>query len=82
MSFAAPPQDWTTNIYQAFIAMVGTPTTWVFARERTPEAVVEALDQGRVSVSANPNAERVEFYADSDADGFSVRAFSSSAEIA
>lgn len=48
---------------------VGTPTTWVFAKARTREAVVAALTHGRVSVSANPHAPRVEFQADLDRDG-------------
>jgi len=48
---------------------VGTPTTWVFAAARTREAVVAALTSGRVSVSANPHAPRVEFQADLDQDG-------------
>lgn len=48
---------------------VGTPTTWIYAAERSAEAVVAALTEGRASVSANPFAERVEFYADTDGDG-------------
>jgi len=48
---------------------VGTPTTWVFATARTGQAVVDALTNGRVSVSSNPYAPRVEFYADLDQDG-------------
>ena len=48
---------------------VGTPTTWVFAKARTSQAVIDALTSGRVSVSANPFAPRVEFYADRDMDG-------------
>lgn len=54
---------------QATSNYVGTPTTWVFARSRSPQAVVDALTNGRVSVSANPYAPRVEFYADRDGDG-------------
>ncbi len=48
---------------------IGTPTTWVWAEARTQEAVVAALTQGRVSISANPFAPRVEFIADLDQDG-------------
>jgi hypothetical protein len=47
----------------------GTPTTWVFATSRTSQAVVDALTNGRVCVSANPYAPRVGFYADLDQDG-------------
>src|SRR5215831_8284342 len=46
-----------------------TPTTWVFATKRTSQAVVDALTNGRVSVSANPFAPRIEFYADINQDG-------------
>ncbi len=63
------PTEWTTNFFEGYANFVGTPTTWVYARERSAEAVVEALDNGRVSVSANPLAERVELSADSNADG-------------
>ncbi|GGA96531.1 CehA/McbA family metallohydrolase [Puia dinghuensis] len=63
------PDKATKNSYQAKANYVGTPTTWVFATARTPQAVVDALTNGRVSVSANPFAPRVEFYADLDRDG-------------
>jgi hypothetical protein len=48
---------------------IGTPTTWVFATKRTPQAVIDALNNGRVSVSSNPFAPRVEFFADINQDG-------------
>lgn len=51
------------------INYVGTPTTWVFARTRTAQGVVDALTNGRVSISANPYDPRVEFFADRDGDG-------------
>lgn len=57
------------NSIQAGGNNVGTPTTWVFATARTGEAVVAALSNGRVSISSNPNAPRVEFYADLNRDG-------------
>ncbi|WP_269584474.1 CehA/McbA family metallohydrolase [Roseibium sp. Sym1] len=38
----------------------GTPTTWVFAQDRSPEAILAALEAGRTSVSANPYAPRAE----------------------
>ncbi|MFD0751863.1 CehA/McbA family metallohydrolase [Mucilaginibacter calamicampi] len=47
---------------------IGTPTTWVFAKNRTTQAVIDALNNGRVSVSANPYAPRVEFFADINQD--------------
>ena len=63
------PDKATANSSQAKANYVGTPTTWVFATARTTQAVVDALTNGRVSVSANPYAPRVEFYADLDQDG-------------
>jgi len=63
------PAQATENSKQATANYVGTPTTWVFATARTPQAVVDALTNGRVSVSANPFAPRVELYADLDQDG-------------
>lgn len=48
---------------------IGTPTTWVFAPARTREAVIAAIGRGRVSVSANPFAPRVELTADVNGDG-------------
>jgi len=63
------PDKATKNSYQAKANYVGTPTTWVFATERTSQAVVDALTNGRVSISSNPYAPRVEFYADLNQDG-------------
>jgi hypothetical protein len=63
------PEQATKNTYQRQANYVGTPTTWVFAKERTLQAVVDALTNGRVAVSANPYAPRVELYAALDQDG-------------
>jgi hypothetical protein len=63
------PEQANKNTYQRQANYVGTPTTWVFAKARTSQAVVDTLTNGRVSVSANPFAPRVEFYADLDQDG-------------
>lgn len=57
------------STFEATANYVGTPTTWVFATSRTPQAIVDALTNGRVSVSANPYSPRVEFYADTNEDG-------------
>ncbi|RZU39898.1 CehA/McbA family metallohydrolase [Edaphobacter modestus] len=67
--FPDTPDQATKNSAQAKSNYIGTPTTWVFAKARTSQAVVDALTNGRVSVSANPYAPRVEFYADFDQDG-------------
>jgi hypothetical protein len=63
------PEQATKNSYQRQANYVGTPTTWVFATSRTSQAVVDALTNGRVAISANPYAPRVELYADLDQDG-------------
>lgn len=66
----APGADMTNErAREATANNIGTPTTWVFAEARTGEAVVAALTQGRVAISANPFAPRVEFSADVDRDG-------------
>lgn len=63
------PASISQNSYQRFGNYVGTPTTWVYARDRSAEAVIEALGQGRVSVSVNPNAPRLNLLADVSGDG-------------
>jgi len=63
------PDKATKNSFQVKANYVGTPTTWVFATARTSQAVVDALTNGRVCVTTNPYAPRVEFYADLDQDG-------------
>ncbi len=63
------PDKATKNSYQAEGNYVGTPTTWVYAKSRTAQGVIDALTNGRVAVSENPLAPRVELYADTDGDG-------------
>ena len=63
------PDQETKNTKERSANYVGTPTTWVFAKARTRQAVVDALTNGRAAVSANPYAPRVEFYADLNQDG-------------
>ena len=63
------PEQATKNSVQRPANYVGTPTTWVYAKDRTSQSVVDALTNGRVAVSSNPFAPRVEFYADLDQDG-------------
>ncbi|WP_419213976.1 CehA/McbA family metallohydrolase [Maribacter sp. X9] len=48
---------------------IGTPTTWVYAKSNSAQSVIDAITNGSVSISANPYAPRVEFYADLNADG-------------
>ena len=63
------PEETTKNTAERNYNYIGTPTTWVFATEKSGEAVVNALTNGRVSISVNPNSPRIEFYADLDEDG-------------
>ena len=63
------PELTTPHSIEATANYVGTPTTWVYARERTKQAVLEAMAAGRASVSANPFNPRVELVADPDGDG-------------
>ncbi len=48
---------------------LGSPTTWVYANERTAEGVLEGIAEGRVTVSFKAGAPRVELVADTDANG-------------
>ena len=57
------PELATPDSGQAKVNYVGKPSTWVFATARTSQAVIDALTNGRVSVSTNPYAPRVELYA-------------------
>ena len=63
------PEQITDKSFEASMNYVGTPTTWIFTKERTKEAILCALVQGRASVSSNPCNPRVELYADHDGDG-------------
>ncbi|WP_374949162.1 CehA/McbA family metallohydrolase [Mucilaginibacter sp.] len=63
------PDKVTKNSNEAKVNYVGTPTTWVYAKKRTSQAVIDALTNGRVAISSNPYAPRVEFYADLNNDG-------------
>lgn len=48
---------------------MGNPTTWIFARDRSAPAILEALTAGHATVSYAPGAERLELRADADGDG-------------
>ncbi|MCF2446768.1 CehA/McbA family metallohydrolase [Dyadobacter sp. CY345] len=67
--FSDNPAEDTPENKRVRYNYIGTPTTWVFVKERTGQAVVDALTNGRVSVSSNPYGPRVEFSADLDNDG-------------
>ena len=63
------PDKATKSSMERTANYLGTPTTWVFAKTKTREGVVDALTNGRVSISANPRDPHVELYADRDGDG-------------
>ncbi|HMJ53295.1 MAG TPA: CehA/McbA family metallohydrolase [Polyangiaceae bacterium] len=47
----------------------GNPTTWIYSRAKTGEALLEGLKAGHVSVSYAATAERIDFTGDVDGDG-------------
>lgn len=55
--------------FQSLFLRLAEPTTWVFAAERSPDALLEAIRKGRVSVSFEPSGPRLELQADLDRDG-------------
>ncbi|MGB0166565.1 MAG: CehA/McbA family metallohydrolase [Luteibaculum sp.] len=57
------------NSYQAFANAMGTPTTWVRAKNHSSESVYEAMIAGRVSISATPTAPRLVLKASNREDG-------------
>jgi len=63
------PAETSPHSIESTANYVGTPTTWVFAKARSAQSVIDALTNGRVSVSANPDDPRVELYADLNQDG-------------
>jgi hypothetical protein len=48
---------------------IGNPTTWIYSRARTGDAILEGLKAGRVTLSYAATAERIDFTADVDGDG-------------
>jgi hypothetical protein len=65
------PDKAVPNTRQRAGNYIGTPTNWVFVKEPTIQGVLDAIENGRLSVSANPYCPRIEFYADTDGDGTS-----------
>jgi len=55
--------------FEADLINVGTPTTWVYSPARTGEAILGALAAGHATVSYAPDAERLDFRADTNGDG-------------
>jgi predicted metal-dependent phosphoesterase TrpH len=55
--------------FESHFLRLAEPTTWVYAEERSGEAILEAIRAGRVSLSDEPRAPRIDFTADTDEDG-------------
>ena len=54
---------------ESLVHGLGDPTTWVYAAEKTAEAILGGIKAGRTSVSYAPNGPRLDFRADADGDG-------------
>ncbi|GAB6097023.1 hypothetical protein JCM14469_32770 [Desulfatiferula olefinivorans] len=48
---------------------LGNPTTWVYAKDRSAQAILEGIKAGRTTLSYAPDGPRVTFTADRDNDG-------------
>jgi hypothetical protein len=48
---------------------IGNPTTWVYAEEKTGQAILDGIRRGRVSISCSREAIRLDLQADPDGDG-------------
>ena len=55
--------------WQSKLFSHGNPTTWIYAPERTGEALLDGIRAGHVSISYAPDAPRLDFSADIDGDG-------------
>jgi hypothetical protein len=54
---------------ESMLFNVANPTTWIYARDRTPRAVIDGLKAGHASISYAATAERIDFVADANGDG-------------
>lgn len=52
--------------FQSLFLGLAEPTTWIFAAERSADALLDAIRKGRVSISSEPSAPRIELQADLD----------------
>jgi hypothetical protein len=55
--------------FEAIFLRHAEPTTWVYADERSAEALLDGIRAGHVSVSDEPQGPRIDFMADTDGDG-------------
>ncbi|MDY6856188.1 MAG: CehA/McbA family metallohydrolase [Thermodesulfobacteriota bacterium] len=54
---------------QSILSVLGNPITWVYAEDKTAQAILDAIKAGHTSISYSPDAARLEFQADKDNDG-------------
>ncbi|MDY6825030.1 MAG: CehA/McbA family metallohydrolase [Thermodesulfobacteriota bacterium] len=57
-------EDWQSSLYG-----LGNPTTWVYAGDNSPRAILDGIKAGRTAISYAPDAPRLDFTADRDNDG-------------
>jgi hypothetical protein len=55
--------------FESRVNLHGNPTTWVYAKERSPEAILAGMRAGHVSISYAPYGDRLDLSADADGDG-------------
>jgi hypothetical protein len=55
--------------WQSRLLSHGNPTTWVFAQEKSAEAILSGIKSGHASISYAPDAPQIEFMADMNRDG-------------
>jgi len=55
--------------WQSRLLSHGNPTTWVFAQEKSAEAILSGIKSGHASSSYAPDAPQIEFMADMNRDG-------------
>lgn len=54
---------------QGLLFNIGNPTTWVYSKDKSGEAVIDGIRNGRTSLSYAPDQERLDLSADRDKDG-------------
>lgn len=57
-------EDW-----QSYLFGLGNPTTWVYADNKSAQAILDGIKAGRTTISYGPDAPRLNFTADRDNDG-------------
>lgn len=55
---------------QSLLFNIGNPTTWVYSEDKSGEALMDAIRNGKTSLSYAPDKERADLSADRDKDGF------------